>query len=546
MVTHWIADLESADPNVRSVALQKLKELGPEARAAVPALIAALEKATDDHQPVVAIADALGAIGPDARAAVPLLVPLVNPDGGHVGGRGGDVVGNRTYAVSRAILRIGGEPAQERLAMRSLLRSSGWVASDMFPLPLWEWDGALLLPRADRIIPCLAELLTDPDEYVRSRAVEILAGYGSSQASSLAPVLVAALKDPGPGVRVQAALALSAVAPRRKSEAVAALLPLLSNPEVTASICDALREIGGSEAIAALLPLFPNPQAIWAVSHALRQMRGEAVVRLLPLLRQHTAEAHFLYILALENIGEPSLPALGNLLTDPEMRLEAAMAMVAIDARQAAPALPVLVDALERFDPATPSPVQLPALLAALGRIGTPAAEAAPLIRKLLQDEYASVRVSAASALACIAPDAPEWTADAVNGLLPLVADLDDVYGVFWEALAAMGGIGPPAREVVPQLEMMLLEEEKRDTVGLSCPGDPAATIFSALVKIDPTAAARVLKDRRAEGQWNSLLMALGELGPAVRPLAPVLEGFLTDATPENANQLKALLAGIK
>jgi len=40
--------LESADPNVRLVALQELEQLGPAAQAAVPALIAALKKAQEE------------------------------------------------------------------------------------------------------------------------------------------------------------------------------------------------------------------------------------------------------------------------------------------------------------------------------------------------------------------------------------------------------------------------------------------------------------------------------------------------------------------
>src|SRR4051812_43081309 len=101
MMNQWIEALQSADAGARSQALQELRALGPAARTAVPALIAALEKAGDDHKLASAIADALGAIGPDARAAAPLL-------DGH----------------PRALLQIGAEPARERLALRSLLKTS--------------------------------------------------------------------------------------------------------------------------------------------------------------------------------------------------------------------------------------------------------------------------------------------------------------------------------------------------------------------------------------------------------------------------------------
>src|SRR5258708_5201500 len=106
MMNRWIEGLQSADADIRSRALRELQQLGPEARTAVPALIAALEKARDDRNLAGAIADTLGAIGQDARAGVPLLVPLVNPDGG---------LFEAPDPIPLAILRIGGEAAQERL-----------------------------------------------------------------------------------------------------------------------------------------------------------------------------------------------------------------------------------------------------------------------------------------------------------------------------------------------------------------------------------------------------------------------------------------------
>ena len=109
MLSRWIEDLESADQKVRLRALQELSQLGPAARETVPTLIAALEKAKGDGTCPLrdALVDTLGAIGPDARAAVPRLVSLVDPNGAFMW----DV------APAFAILRIGGEPFQERLAV---------------------------------------------------------------------------------------------------------------------------------------------------------------------------------------------------------------------------------------------------------------------------------------------------------------------------------------------------------------------------------------------------------------------------------------------
>ena len=55
-----------------SSAAMMLKQMGPEAKAAVPALIGALDAIDNFH-----IAEALGNIGPDAKAALPVLRDLL-------------------------------------------------------------------------------------------------------------------------------------------------------------------------------------------------------------------------------------------------------------------------------------------------------------------------------------------------------------------------------------------------------------------------------------------------------------------------------------
>ncbi len=67
----WIQDLKAAAPQTRNAAAYVISGMGPAAKAAVPALIEAL------NDPVAAVrypvAVALREIGPDAAAAVPAL-----------------------------------------------------------------------------------------------------------------------------------------------------------------------------------------------------------------------------------------------------------------------------------------------------------------------------------------------------------------------------------------------------------------------------------------------------------------------------------------
>jgi len=73
---HWKAGAPYAAP---MGAVSWLREMGPRARAAVPALVVALEY-PDRWDFVLAVAEALGAIGPDAREAVPALLRAARTD----------------------------------------------------------------------------------------------------------------------------------------------------------------------------------------------------------------------------------------------------------------------------------------------------------------------------------------------------------------------------------------------------------------------------------------------------------------------------------
>jgi HEAT repeat protein len=71
----WIADLKAAAPAVRNAAAYEIASMGPAAKAAVPALVEAL----DDPDPAVRfpVTVALGEIGPEAVAAVPRLKQMM-------------------------------------------------------------------------------------------------------------------------------------------------------------------------------------------------------------------------------------------------------------------------------------------------------------------------------------------------------------------------------------------------------------------------------------------------------------------------------------
>jgi len=75
-LSSWMADLTGLAPQTRNAAAYAISGMGPAAKAAVPALIAAL----DDPEPVVRfpVCIALGEIGPEAAEAIPALTKALD------------------------------------------------------------------------------------------------------------------------------------------------------------------------------------------------------------------------------------------------------------------------------------------------------------------------------------------------------------------------------------------------------------------------------------------------------------------------------------
>ena len=100
--------LEHPDAEVRSIAEGALGDLGPRAKAAVPALIKCVAGGTDING-----VWALGRIGPDAKAALPYLEPKMRQETGR----------ERVYAAG-AVWAIGGENAEAKAVVEKASEDS--------------------------------------------------------------------------------------------------------------------------------------------------------------------------------------------------------------------------------------------------------------------------------------------------------------------------------------------------------------------------------------------------------------------------------------
>ena len=176
-VQGYIDDLAGADVTKRWQAAMMLGQLGREARAAVPALITAL----DDHDAIVRmwVAGSLGKMAPESAPALPRLQALraSDPDA--------QVRRNAALAVERILAAVPAGPAVP----------SGPTA------PMTAEVRALV------------EKLADADAFVRMKAAKQLGAMGPAAAAAAPAIEKLAATDPDPDVRAVASAALQQIRP---------------------------------------------------------------------------------------------------------------------------------------------------------------------------------------------------------------------------------------------------------------------------------------------------------------------------------------------
>jgi HEAT repeat protein len=284
--------------------------------------------------------------------------------------------------------------------------------------------------------------------------------------------------------RQQAIDALAALGPGAEA-AVPALIGILNgpDPEMQGKAADALGQIGppARAAVPALIRAIENPDAIDASNGLLHSS-----VRTLGLIGPEARAA---------------VPALNRLLFN-EIELSA------------------VVDALDEIG--APPVRQLLQILLRIGssdvaellcKLGPKARAAVPELRKALGDRQSPYRYSVAAALASIEPSAVEPTPVLIDALSHLDDENVDVSVV----LAALGRLGPRARDALPKLAEIVSE------------GCSDSDFFSALVQIDPDGKQCVpvlisaLGSRVSDDDVVTAAEHLGLLGPRAKAAVPAL-----------------------
>ncbi len=480
---------------VRREAAHRLSELGPGAKAAVPALIRALSD--PDRQVWSDSLTAIAALGPEAADAIPTLIDALAGRGnlGFRGRGGGQVVMRSAYALSKigpaavpSLIEVlkSGDPGSRAAAARAV----GGIGS-----------GA-----KDAVPGLIANLRrASPDE--TREIAEALAAIGGA---SLAP-LATALGDADAATRAGAALALAQCGPAAHSLAprVAEIAAKEQNPAARVALFSAIAKVGVEPARGVPILLAGLKDADDAVRHGATNA----------IYVYRTAQA-------------PLIAALTTLLRDPNPAVsERAAALLGRFGAAANPAVDTLLEVARRRNPVPPVYYE------ALASFG---AGAIPGILRAVAQEDADAITRDHWSVRCL---------PAIGGaaVTPLAGALrDGKVSIRLLAARALGELGPVAAPVFAELNVATEDADPRvRAAALGALVATRAQTGAAVAKVgaglkDPSPAVRVaaaqlvgILGMRARSAAPALLEALGDRDDAVRAAAvEALSAIGSDAEP--------------
>lgn len=369
-----------------------LREIGPDAKDAVPALSAALKSKQLEIPREAALA--LGAIGPVAASALPELAAALDDK-------------QLREAATMAIGQIGSAPAGAVDKLRANAASD-----DRFLSTLSYWTLARVLPddKALRTAATerLAERLTDKEPFIRAAAARALAALPPAPEITL-PILEKTLHSADEATARNALGALATLGPA----AVPRLIEALKYKPLREDIAIILGQMGPAAAPAteALSRLLEDENKHVAIESALALARiGPKAVSAVPALstalgRKDCSNAHAI-VFALGKIGtgaKAAEPQLRSLMQGSDLPLAAISAWATTQlqpdsAEAVAQAIPVIVSCMK-----DPLPESRQSAVESLGSLGPKAKAAIPVLEKIAtQDPKESVRKAAAKALASV------------------------------------------------------------------------------------------------------------------------------------------------
>ena len=375
-----------------------VREMGPKAKELTPDLTALL-----DHEYLetrIQALMALGAIGPDAKAAVPQILNALQQE---------EVSGIR-YAAAFALGKIGAPEGRQPLL------KCFQEAEDLQLRTICGWSSLQLDPDNQQLVDdvgkTLITALQSEDELTRNTAIRAMADVAASKAQlsdEVRAAFVQSLSDSDPDVVSQVVDALAA----HGAKVLPAVLRGLQNPDLQPLAIEVIRRIGpdAKPAVPALLQIWQAAANDYELRREVQFALGAigpdaavAVPQLIESLTSTDAEVRHSACFALGSMGPAADDALRPLArqvtgkVDDFMPIAAAWAMVRIRPHNESivtHAVPLLTQALgsdrER--------VRVEAAIT-LGDIGEAAKPSLPALKEAaLQDKSPAVRAAAEEAI---------------------------------------------------------------------------------------------------------------------------------------------------
>jgi HEAT repeat protein len=484
-----------------------LANIGPSARAAVPALIAALKPGKNSANAdllYTGVRLALARIGP---SAVPALIETLKDK------RPG-VAPMAAEALSWVL------PPQKSAvpALRQAIKEDR-AHADVYALALMR-----LSPLARDAVPELTDLLTDPSS--RAEAAQALVRIDPGQAEKVVPLLIKDLRAPDEKLRQRAAAALGTIGPAAKA-AVADIVKAIREGQLTEAALLALPPIGRA-AIPSLVEMLKDTdvrlrQPALKALHDLGPAAREALPALIAALSDREGGVRIGAAHVLEALGPDAAEAAPVLIANlqssqPQVRYSAALALGTIGAAAKEARRPLLECLLDPDEG-----VRYAAALS-LGRIDPHFTEAAPALRDALNDGSSVVRLAAIDSLSHIDAAAAK---DSVPILIALWSK-PDIWDFRFRAIDGLCELAPDeAKRAVPWLSIELTDFSANALYAarLLARIDPSR-IPDLVLALAATLRTPVSKDRRG------ILQTLTEFGRKAREAAPEIERLLYDGTP--------------